>query len=1326
MGCQTKESLEIQEKVLAQVSSSVGSSFDFGEKNLANTYEKVITLTHVAGFLDAININVSKFSASSAFRYKGGSYPGIGGTCSKLMRKGDSCDIVIEFYPQVEQQWVDKISVVYNNGVIDTSFEIQLLGYGGNVAFLEVSPANYNFGVKEPNTTTEMEFIVENKGGLTAQNITPSLSNLGVFNFKGGFYPGLGGNCETSLARLTSCKIVMNFSPIAPGSFNTTLTLAYLNPSNNASTPITLNGIAASIEGDLRFADGSNFIFADTVINGSLKRKFRVSNSGYLPSTAITFSTTGTIAISSNTCTTTINVADNCEIELDFSPTITGENLAALTVNYQSGKGARTRTINLKGNGLSPGTIQISRPLPVDFGSIGVNERKDINFGIVNIGSFDITNLSIINPGLPFSIVSHNCPVKLTPLQSCLMTARIDATAVGTANGSINLNFNNGAINTSSSITLTALAKAIAVLKFDQLSYPIGTFPQGHLETKIITVTNIGINSATAITADPLFAPFSYQGGTYPGTGGNCGTTLLPSNSCQLQLAVQSASAGNFFSSILLRYFNSESTVNANVTASAIYLKVAKIEAVDNTANPLASIDFGKKSLINNHSFRVTLKNTGAYTANFTSVLSLSDTTAGFSLTAPVLKAGENIGNCLLLTSLEPLQDCGVQVIFSKTVAATYTSNLTLNFQDISGTYSMTVPITAEAQAMADIRFVSVSPSTPFTKVAKDGFQLATFTYRNFGQTTANNVSINSVTAPFSINSTNCTPNLTSGTLCTITIRFAPTSLGLFNLYSKIKYDSSGVIGIEEDLTILSALGVSPGKITISPGTSWDFGFSVIGTPKNKVFIISNTGGADASSIVFSGLGGAFSLTTNTCPTLLEGFETCTITITFTPPDVANLHQSNFYVSYNNGVTNITNNPSLAVKGIGEPPLSIHKGWSDITAWGNRVNVMNISSADASVKISWNTMIPTSGTITAYSVFRRLATDTDFDFSNPIATGISTSTRTYTDSSVVPGTVYFYTVRPIILGAPSRILESFGLLRVIAPPNNMALVHRWAANQVICTKLGLPVNNNINHGCYYSGLGSNTLGQVDQGQDLLVDRFETGTDNTPRTGQLPNTNLSQPGAWSACQGQSNIELVGLGSGYKKRLLTRREFNVASYWPANLTPTQILNKENGSTPSSDCNGNGTGYESTGTNLNCLSRFGIENMAGNAWEWVSDRTQDGIGITDSGLRLDPDNTDLDGIDFTTYTNNTFSSYACFSEIFGLPFPIQGGGACGDYLTSSTYGTANFHNDYIFAPGASGLRVMLSGGGFSSAQYPGRLTVGFFSGFMKGAARCGFGVN
>ena len=161
--------------------------------------------------------------------------------------------------------------------------------------------------------------------------------------------------------------------------------------------------------------------------------------------------------------------------------------------------------------------------------------------------------------------------------------------------------------------------------------------------------------------------------------------------------------------------------------------------------------------------------------------------------------------------------------------------------------------------------------------------------------------------------------------------------------------------------------------------------------------------------------------------------------------------------------------------------------------------------AAAEIALSWNKFgVSGSGLVSSYQVFRRLA-NTEFDYDLPINRqtiegGISETFR-FVDNhqnSVfppIPNTVYYYQIRPIINDILTTTNQIFSTVRVMAPPKNMAFVHRWMANKAICDLLQSTPNPVQDYACPYRGPGDTALAGdyvYDLGSDLLVDRFEAG------------------------------------------------------------------------------------------------------------------------------------------------------------------------------------------------------------------------------------------
>jgi hypothetical protein len=215
-------------------------------------------------------------------------------------------------------------------------------------------------------------------------------------------------------------------------------------------------------------------------------------------------------------------------------------------------------------------------------------------------------------------------------------------------------------------------------------------------------------------------------------------------------------------------------------------------------------------------------------------------------------------------------------------------------------------------------------------------------------------------------------------------------------------------------------------------------------------------------------------------------------------------------------------------------PTATHGGWSDVFAIGPKTKLTSgIESAGNETTlpeegwtkvrcggttncnvIKWNNFTVSAGAITSYNIYRA-TTSGGQDFATPIA-ATTTASRQYIDTSVTPGTTYYYVVRPLTNNAgittiPMPTTENYLEIKVIAPPKNMALMHRWIANQEICSLMGRGVGQVKgsdplkNYRCEFNGLGSTfddgtmCVGAnypytgtdkcyYDAGSDMLIDR----------------------------------------------------------------------------------------------------------------------------------------------------------------------------------------------------------------------------------------------
>jgi hypothetical protein len=203
-------------------------------------------------------------------------------------------------------------------------------------------------------------------------------------------------------------------------------------------------------------------------------------------------------------------------------------------------------------------------------------------------------------------------------------------------------------------------------------------------------------------------------------------------------------------------------------------------------------------------------------------------------------------------------------------------------------------------------------------------------------------------------------------------------------------------------------------------------------------------------------------------------------------------------------------------------------GWEMVKALGAKVNKSNelVGTWDRTLEIIFKPFtnlkhhpsLTSTRTISGYNVYRNRVNDSysTFDFSQPVNSSLLTGTDlvSFTDTeltgesstistkdnhrTLTRAEVQWYRVLGVL---NNGALIDFGetepssIIRVIAPPKNKALVHRWIANLQAC-RAHFGHDNNVNKTNNYQCdnlVGPGALnGHYDLGRDLLVDRYEVG------------------------------------------------------------------------------------------------------------------------------------------------------------------------------------------------------------------------------------------
>lgn len=215
----------------ASLSLSDGATYDFGTKALNSSTHKTFTLTN-AGYNPAVSLQADIAAPLAApFSFKGGAYPGTGGTCgATLSGSSTTCTVIVTYNPTTGGDYSQTLSLSFNNGT--TSATVTRAMTGKTPALLTISDgATYDFGNYGKGATATKTFTITNSGGVAATLMAEAASDplAAPYDFLGGTYPGTGGTCGASLAVNATCTVVVSFAPTATSTatYNETLSIDY-------------------------------------------------------------------------------------------------------------------------------------------------------------------------------------------------------------------------------------------------------------------------------------------------------------------------------------------------------------------------------------------------------------------------------------------------------------------------------------------------------------------------------------------------------------------------------------------------------------------------------------------------------------------------------------------------------------------------------------------------------------------------------------------------------------------------------------------------------------------------------------------------------------------------------------------------------------------------------------------------------------------------------------------------------------------------------------------------------------------------------------------
>lgn len=350
---------EMESKILLKIESTKSDKIlEF--KNSPSEFISITNLSNVSYDLKA------SLKSTTHFSFTGGNYPGVNGTCEKILEKRKNCLVEISYSPKSQGVHVSNLQLDYqsmeNKDVFGSlTFPIR----GENKEQTISSNEDVNLQLRSLTNKEELFFgkSIAGKnliGTVILKNITDAKTNYQIKPLN--HFEVLEDSCLGVIEAKKNCFLKINFNSAKLGLLQENLTVEYNTSFEKKNTQLKLWGekIATGTNGNESIAQLSLSDFFNNLIEfqrimfgSSLIRQIEIINSGNLATTINQFQfnqnspfnfTGGAFPGINGTCNDVIP-SGTCIIEIIYSPKNEPKTGAQIVFNYNS----TNLTINLAG-----------------------------------------------------------------------------------------------------------------------------------------------------------------------------------------------------------------------------------------------------------------------------------------------------------------------------------------------------------------------------------------------------------------------------------------------------------------------------------------------------------------------------------------------------------------------------------------------------------------------------------------------------------------------------------------------------------------------------------------------------------------------------------------------------------------------------------------------------------------------------------------------------------------------------------------------------------------------------------------------------------------
>jgi Abnormal spindle-like microcephaly-assoc'd, ASPM-SPD-2-Hydin/Protein of unknown function (DUF1573) len=585
------------------------------------------------------------------------------------------------------------------------------------------------------------------------------------------------------------------------------------------------------------------------------------------------------------------------------NPGLSGNLTGTLTVKGDAG--SSPVIVNLSATGIPNQPKILLSTNTVDFGTVGVGSQGTANVVVSNAGGSDLT-LSVINiNGLTFAETGVSTPKTIAAGQAAALSVSFRPTAAGSELGSIVISSNDPSQPAATiSLTGTGSAAPVPQLSANTSSLTFNNVASGASATQQVTLSNTGNGPAQISAISVAGAGFSVSGVSAP-------STLNASQTEPLTVKFNPVTTGPCSGTLTV-------VSNANGSPLKIALSGTGVQAGLSVAP--SSFDFGSVVDGQTKSQAVSLTNTGSAPLTIAQVAVSGSGYSAMGLSTP--------------TTLAPGNSTSFNVVFSPATAGSLNGLLSISSNAPNSPASASFKGTGVA---ASATMIPSPASVSFGSISAGSSSTQNVTLTNTGNSNltisqisanAKDVQVSGITTPLT---------LAAGSSASMTLTFNPhaseTVAGSVNISS-----TQGVSAVVP----LTGSAVQP-ALSITPSTV-NFGSLSVASTNSQTIQVSNSGTGTLIISQIGVTGSGFASSSLSLPIVLNGGQSSTFNLQFTPGSAGSASGSASIIS------NAPNSPAaIALSGTGIASSQTLSFSSKSLSFGS---VSDGSSAAQSVTVS--------------------------------------------------------------------------------------------------------------------------------------------------------------------------------------------------------------------------------------------------------------------------------------------------------------------------------------------------------------------------------------